>query len=110
MSAAVVVEGFDVPDDSHAGVFLGYGSFAAEGFFLEAGAKRFGHGVVPGVTDRGHAERDVGVLGVGAVAQAGVLAAVVGVGDHAGGFGTTRGAGHAQRVQQWTTTRNTLAH
>ena len=60
MSAAVVVEGFDVPDDSHAGVFLGYGSFAAEGFFLEAGAKRFGHGVVPGQrqVDEHHLEED----------------------------------------------------
>ena len=79
--AAGVVEAFDVPEDPHPGLLAGRESFASEELFLEAGEECLGDRVVPGVADRAHRELDPGPLGVGAVAQARVLRAVVGVGD-----------------------------
>ncbi len=74
-------------------------AFAAEELFLEAGEERLGERVVPGVADRAHREVDPGLLGVGAVAEARVLRAVIGVGDQPPSRRAARGDGHAERVE-----------
>src|SRR6059058_4457465 len=72
---------------------------AAEELFLEAGEEALGERVVPGVADRAHREVDPGLLGVGAVDEARVLAAVIRMCDDAGGDRAAARDGHPERVE-----------
>ena len=55
MEALPIIEEFDVPRNSFAGVFVGRECGAVDQFGFECGVEGFGHGVV--VTDSGTAQR-----------------------------------------------------
>src|ERR1700688_522659 len=97
VAAMGIVPAFDKVEDCHARFDLSFEAAAVEQFAFERGEKTLAHRVIEAIADRAHRGPHAGLLTTFTEGERSILAAMIGMMDHAAR--TALAEGHVERLE-----------